>query len=938
MKKETAYANKENLFTTLSDFIKKRGIAIIIAFILLTIASLLLAGRIQFITQVKEFLPENNELVKNYNLIMDEFESAVNLVVTVEGPNKNTMIAAAEELSARVRAHEDLKGLTNSIQLTPNKEFLREWLLMMQESKDIKKTLRFFESPHLLTFLTQVNDNFEKTYIDESGEEEDELDTPREALEMAQFMGQVGTFTVTLREYLQDPELSSLSEDELLNRGRKLLELFLFGEGYTFDVNNSMLIFTILPNFEMEELEKVDRFMTAFQEVKEETEEFFPGVTVGYTGDLGQTYDEQRAISFDLMVPSLLAVVIIFLLFLFSFPRFRSILFALLSLVVGIILDLGIVGATIGELNMISSTFGVVLIGLGIDFGVHIISNFDDFRNRGMTGGSALKATFLGTGKAVIFGALTTAIAFYTLTFSDSRAITQFGFVAATGIITTLLAMLFLLPALLTTFNEKVPRKTTAPQRPMINYGFLSSLGKGAARFRIPVFIAVTVVTVFMALNIKNNEVEYNMTKLGPQESVSTITQQKVMEKFNISPYPSMVSYGSLEKTREITEVLQEERTAIQVSSITEVLYPLKEQRENLRVIREFQNRRGPFQDSAAVQDYSGNSYNDLLYEIQRLEWNMIEIGDIAVTALGEGNPVQKKRDMMIREVMGAEVGKPGKEVFQKLITLLEENRATYAAKINTLDRGFSRAVEETAGKALSVSRPMTLADIPKSIKTGMVSPGGNHFRITIVPLAEVNEKEELLKFKETMSSISPAITGTIQLSSELTEQIVEEIKRGSLYVAIAILIILLISFHSIKYTLIAMGSLGIAVVWMFGLFPIINTKINIVNVMVFPLIIGIGIAFFIHLIHRYRIEGDLGRALRYSGKGVILSGFTTMIGFGSLGLIATYAAAASLGRVFFVGVLSALLLSFVLLPGLLSLKRGIYRNNSHPPSRKERE
>jgi predicted RND superfamily exporter protein len=107
--------------------------------------------------------------------------------------------------------------------------------------------------------------------------------------------------------------------------------------------------------------------------------------------------------------------------------------------------------------------------------------------------------------------------------------------------------------------------------------------------------------------------------------------------------------------------------------------------------------------------------------------------------------------------------------------------------------------------------------------------------------------------------------------------------------------------------------------IWMLGIYPLFGLKLNMVNVIVIPLIIGMGIDFGIHIAHRYKTEGNIGTTYRYTGKGVFLSALTTMIGFGSLGLVGSFPAIASLGSILFFGITACLITTLVILPALLS-------------------
>ncbi|MCK5201304.1 MAG: MMPL family transporter, partial [Spirochaetales bacterium] len=99
----------------------------------------------------------------------------------------------------------------------------------------------------------------------------------------------------------------------------------------------------------------------------------------------------------------------------------------------------------------------------------------------------------------------------------------------------------------------------------------------------------------------------------------------------------------------------------------------------------------------------------------------------------------------------------------------------------------------------------------------------------------------------------------------------------------------------------------------------LVGMKLNILNIIMIPLVIGMGIDFGIHLSHRFQVEQDIDAVYRYTGKAVFLSAMTTMIGFGSLGLIGKFPSLASMGMILFVGIASCLAAALIVLPALLS-------------------
>ena len=107
-----------------------------------------------------------------------------------------------------------------------------------------------------------------------------------------------------------------------------------------------------------------------------------------------------------------------------------------------------------GSLNLMTSTLGLVLFGLGIDYGIHFYGRYAEERGQQRNVAAAIEATFMNTGQALAGTALTTAAAFFLLMIADFRGFSEFGFIAGVGILLALVAMMILLPALLVLFER----------------------------------------------------------------------------------------------------------------------------------------------------------------------------------------------------------------------------------------------------------------------------------------------------------------------------------------------------------------------------------------------------------------------------------------------------------------------------------------------------
>jgi predicted RND superfamily exporter protein len=133
----------------------------------------------------------------------------------------------------------------------------------------------------------------------------------------------------------------------------------------------------------------------------------------------------------------------------------------------------------------------------------------------------------------------------------------------------------------------------------------------------------------------------------------------------------------------------------------------------------------------------------------------------------------------------------------------------------------------------------------------------------------------------------------------------------------VLVIILLIVHFRSLRWAGMALCPLLAGVAYMLGASALLGLDLNPANAVAIPLILGIGIDDGIHIVHRYREKKDVGQAIRLTGRAVIMTSLTTMVGFGSLST-SHFPALASLGQLALLGIGSCLLTSLLLLPSLL--------------------
>lgn len=892
----------KGLFEKCGRAIAARSKFILILTGLLVTAAVIISMRLGVDTDITRMLPQSNASAKSMTEITKEFDSTSTLIAVIEGPTRDALIAAGSDFAKRIAGDERTAPLVRSTRLKLDRAFVEKWGLLLQKNDELTDMKEILSQASLLPMLRKTNDLIEEKLSD--GDDEEVEGSEGEDSSYA-LMSQFGLFASQLNE--------ALTRDESESAGETLADTWLFGEEYMFDPEGKTLLLVVRPNFAIGDRKKLVALTDGASNIAKEISASMDGVSFRFAGDIQSEADEERAIGSDVFYPSLIAVAIIGALFFFSFNRRRSIVFPIIALAAGIILDLAIAALTVKNLNMITSSFGALLVGLGIDFGIHIVSRFDDATQRGKSAAEALGETFGEIASPVIIGGLTTALAFYALMFSNTIAFRQFGLIAGTGILTTLFASFTVLPALLAQFPGKGNRTV---QRRILTFGAARKVtGFSMKRPKTVVLIAIAL-TAVAAVSIPRNSFDYDMRNIGPQNTDAKETERIIADRYGISTWQHLAIADSVEEARSLAKRCEDAPLVRRVQSIADYIPESAEQDATLSVIAEIRDQ----DDRLRAVEWDGESVTEFSGELERLEWNMIELGDLAAASLGESAMPVRKRNAMIREVYGSETGQAGEEVFARLRETIERigpNEA--AARLSAIDSSFARSIDSKVKALTAVDRHITLDDLSEDIKIDLVNGNGSKYLVIIEPNAMLAGENAFIRFTEGLKTVSEDVTGTLTLGYELSREILTESEKMGGIIALLVMLVVFLGMGKIGPTLFCMGSFLAAFAWLFGLSPL-SGKFNIVNALSIPLIMGIGIDYCVHIMSALMERDNREDSLMKTIRSVTLSMLTTLIGFGSLALIGKFKGIADLGRTLSIGIVCSYVAALVLIPALWSL------------------
>ena len=199
----------------------------------------------------------------------------------------------------------------------------------------------------------------------------------------------------------------------------------------------------------------------------------------------------------------------------------------------------------------------------------------------------------------------------------------------------------------------------------------------------------------------------------------------------------------------------------------------------------------------------------------------------------------------------------------------------------------------------------------------------GDYYAITYIYPKKRIEKDEDINAIKNYLDIDNGImlTGLSLMVGRLETVLKKEFKFITLFVAIALLVVLTIIYKRFFHVCICLFPVMMGIASVLLVMMIFKIKFNYINIVAFPLIIGMGIDDAIYMMQHYFENSDrnLFAVLKQTGKAMILTSLTTMMGFGSL-IYTQHKGLMSLGIIVFIGMGACLVYSLFVLPGLLSI------------------
>jgi hopanoid biosynthesis associated RND transporter like protein HpnN len=608
------------------------------------------------------------------------------------------------------------------------------------------------------------------------------------------------------------------------------------------------------------------------------------GVKVRLTGSVVLSDEEFASIADGALLNSALTLLLVGFVLWLALKKASIISAILVNLMVGLVLTAAVGLWMVGALNPISIAFGVLFVGLGVDFGIQFSVRYRSERHECSDLDQALLATTRGISAPLLLAAASITAAFYSFLPTAYVGLSELGLIAGTGIVIAFATTVTLLPALLA-----VLRPSGEPKP--IGYAALAPLDRFLEEQRnwiVGLTLAATVLGLPLLVALR---FDFNPLNLRPQDSESVSTLLELMNDPDTSPNTIEVLKSNLAQALPVAESLRQLPEVGRVLTLQS--FVPEDQDAKLALIEDasffLQNTLNP--DRIAPEPTPAETK-------AAIETLVPELSD-AARDLDSPAAMQARR---LATLLAALVKAPP--------VALDEARHALVAPLDTTLRQV---------RAVLTAEPVSLETLPPALTKAWISADGRA-RIEVVPKGDGNDNATLSRFVTAVRSVEADATGQPVFIIEAAATMIKAFVQAGALSVVAIALILFIALRRWIDVALTLVPLLVAIVVTLEICVLIGMPLNFANIIALPLLLGVGVAFKIYYIVAWRsgatnfLQSSLTRA-------ILFSACTTAIAFGSLWL-SHHPGTSSMGKLMALALLTTLAAAVIFQPALIATQR----------------
>lgn len=874
---------RDRVLTSLADFICRRPWLVVIVGALLSIASIVYASTsLRLNANLDDLISRDRPYVREYRRFVEEFGDLEYILIAIDASHDRAAAErAADALLTNLRAIPGLPDVHGVISpeeqrriatRAMNDEQLREFALAAGAYPALR-------SGDALRVLNEADATLNQLIAGGlTMSEAQQQSTGASAVLMLKAVAAANTDGASHRELasLIDPPAPEYLRSET---GR-------------------LLFINILPVKDYSTLSVIEEPLAQIREAIAAVRREFPGVDIGLTGKPVLQYDEMATSNDDMTKASIIAFVLCAILFMLMIGGVKRSLLAVIAFSMGAAWTYGFATLAVGQLNLLSLVFMLVLVGVGLDYGVHVISRYHEFRKHGSNTEEALRGAIVTAVKGNITGALTSSVVFFMAFFTTFQGLRELGLIAGGGLMLCLIAMSVVLPALLAIVERRKP--ATMPEQPagMLDEDLAEASRSGHGRSEAwfvrharGVLVGAAIITlafIFAPISGHGLRFEFNLLKLQAEGLESINWERRILDDSAAQSWFGAAIAKDQTQARKFIARAKERPTIGRVRSVFDVIQPDSPQRDTWRAALHATEADSP----GLAPD---NARTDLTATLAQA---IAKLQLVAQGAALRAPDDAKQLSALVRELQSIDLSDDATR--QSMNATL----AAIAISLNAMLEGDQLPLREA---------------MPAAVRDQFIARDGR-LLVMLHPKDNVWELAPMQEFVADLRAVDANVTGVPITHIESLGEMLRAFIVMSILALLAIIALLAMDFRSSRDVLLALTPLIVGLVWTVEAMGLLGLSFNLANFFAVPMLIGLGVDSAVHILHRYH-EGDdrFDRLhLGHTRRAVILTALTTIIGFGAL-VIAHHRGLYSLGLIMAIGSAACMISSIIILPALLA-------------------
>lgn len=686
--------------------------------------------------------------------------------------------------------------------------------------------------------------------------EEIEAGSPRPQIELG--LDPLGVIAPALKPFASN---ASIEEDQPLTSPDRTTRVFL-------SVTNQ-------PGIGAFDCQKLMREVKAFQLKAHEGWDGGP-LQILVTGRSAYVAEISLSMRHDIIITLLGSIFLVSGVFYAGFRRWLPLLGMGISLLLCCLVALAAGLLIFHELNMVTVGFCAILIGLGVDFAILVFGRYQQARDEGVDHPGAVSEAVKGLGKAIFFGALTTAVGFLALMLAGSRGFTQLGVLIALGIA---FAGVFMM----TVFFLFLPRKS-----PVHQGDWMFTLVKNYVRWAVlhparVLWISTPLLLVLTAVAVSPKPplvFDISTQSMEPKRSDAGYALKTIMEKMPTrwEPVIGIVKAGDAQQLHDYWQKVEPRWSELQAAG--------------------------------KIKGFSTPAA--LALSPRRLQTNRQKLQGVNFSAA--------------REALETALAAEGfsRETFESGFALLDQLKGAADPSMPLPD--WREALPQSSGWWFLIDRYFAHDPL---LTTGFVT--------TNEPVA-TQEQKEMLHRELPVPGVPMVLSGWSFTLTDLVPWSHRQLILISGLMALFDVTLLALLYRDWRLWLIQVATLAMAVCAMIASMKLLQIPLNLLNVLAFRLVLAIGVDYGIYVLLVWQKARQLDHDVAGVVKPVILAGLTAICGFGSLGA-ANNPTLAGLGYACALGLFWSLAATiFFTLPAAAAAEPKSWREESLQPRVKQPE